>query len=77
MLYVVDSAQTDHFNALIYILSKLEVDFAKKIEHVKFGRIRGMSTRKGQVVFIKDILDEAKLRMQEKQAHAPSKIKPS
>lgn len=72
MLYVVDSSQTDHFVALKHILSALGWDWARNVEHVKFGRIKGMSTRKGQVVFIRDILDEAKLRMQEKQAQSPT-----
>ena len=31
--------------------------------HIQFGRIEGMSTRKGEVIFLRDILDEAKSRM--------------
>lgn len=31
--------------------------------HIGFGRVEGMSTRRGDVVFLKDILDEAKVRM--------------
>ena len=31
--------------------------------HIRFGRVEGMSTRKGQVVFLKDILDEAQHRV--------------
>ncbi|XP_044734606.1 probable arginine--tRNA ligase, mitochondrial isoform X2 [Chrysoperla carnea] len=37
------------------------------IGHVKFGRVRGMSTRKGSAVFLNDILDEAKDLMLKKQ----------
>ena len=31
--------------------------------HVPFGRIEGMSSRRGAVVFLKDILDEARDKM--------------
>ena len=31
--------------------------------HIRFGRVEGMSTRKGEVVFLKDILDEAQDRV--------------
>lgn len=30
--------------------------------HIRFGRIIGMSTRKGEVVFLEDVLEEAKER---------------
>lgn len=67
MLYVVDNAQTDHFDALKQILSKLKHSWANNIEHVKFGRINGMSTRKGTAIFLTDVLDEAYQRMRSKQ----------
>jgi arginyl-tRNA synthetase len=41
--------------------------WASNIEHVKFGRIKGMSTRKGTIVFLSDLLDEAHARMKAKQ----------
>uniref|UniRef100_A0A1B6CFH1 Probable arginine--tRNA ligase, mitochondrial n=1 Tax=Clastoptera arizonana TaxID=38151 RepID=A0A1B6CFH1_9HEMI len=72
MLYVVDNSQTEHFIALKDILSAMEFNWAKNIQHIKFGRVKGMSTRKGQVVFMKDILDEAKERMHQKQIESPN-----
>jgi arginyl-tRNA synthetase len=67
MLYVVDNAQSDHFVALKSILSLMDHAWASNIEHVKFGRIKGMSTRKGTIVFLSDLLDEAHARMKAKQ----------
>ncbi|XP_065161588.1 probable arginine--tRNA ligase, mitochondrial [Atheta coriaria] len=60
MIYVVDNAQTDHFVALKGILGQMKINWVDRLQHVKFGRIRGMSTRKGNVVFLKDILDETR-----------------
>ncbi|CAG2101032.1 unnamed protein product [Medioppia subpectinata] len=34
----------------------------RKLTHLKFGRILGMSTRKGDIVFLEDVLNEAKER---------------
>jgi arginyl-tRNA synthetase len=34
--------------------------------HVNFGRVHGMSTRKGNVVLLTDVLDEARVRAREK-----------
>ncbi|KAL4704122.1 hypothetical protein ACJJTC_003407 [Scirpophaga incertulas] len=67
MLYIVDNAQTDHFAALFQIVSKVNKDCVRGCEHIKFGRIKGMSTRMGNVIFLTDILDEAKRKMYEKQ----------
>jgi arginyl-tRNA synthetase len=65
--YVVDNGQNDHFTAIKSVVNQLGYDGDSFIHHVKFGRIRGMSTRKGNIVFLKDILDEAKDRMYKKQ----------
>uniref|UniRef100_A0A1B6KMN9 Probable arginine--tRNA ligase, mitochondrial n=1 Tax=Graphocephala atropunctata TaxID=36148 RepID=A0A1B6KMN9_9HEMI len=72
MVYVVDNSQHQHFTALQGVLRSLEYDWAHTVQHVKFGRIQGMSTRKGKVVFLKDILDEAKHKMIEKQHQSPT-----
>lgn len=72
MFYLADNSQHDHFAALKIILQKLELPWASNIEHVKFGRVRGMSSRKGQAVFLKDILDESRELMVQKQIESPS-----
>ncbi|XP_026302288.1 probable arginine--tRNA ligase, mitochondrial [Apis mellifera] len=38
-----------------------------RLEHVKFGKIQGMSTRKGKVIFLEDILNKAKEIMRQRQ----------
>lgn len=73
MYYVVDNSQTDHFKNLTNILYQMDLPWACRIHHVKFGRVRGLSTRKGNAVFLKNILDEAKELMKTKQIESPSK----
>ncbi|XP_035430933.2 probable arginine--tRNA ligase, mitochondrial [Spodoptera frugiperda] len=68
MLYVVDNAQTDHFAAVFEIVKQIDQKCTEGCEHIKFGRLKGMSTRTGNVVFLNDILDEAKRKMHDKQA---------
>ena len=72
MYYVVDNAQTDHFVNLIGILNTMKLPWANKLKHIKFGKIQGMSTRKGTAVFLQDILDETRIVMKEKQIQSPS-----
>nr|XP_018916577.1 PREDICTED: probable arginine--tRNA ligase, mitochondrial [Bemisia tabaci] len=67
MLYVVDRNQAEHFGSLFKILEKLDYPWAKNLVHVQFGRVRKMSTRKGEVVFLTDILDQAKELMIQRQ----------
>lgn len=67
LLYVVDNGQADHFNALFKTASSLSDRLSlENLQHVKFGRIHGMSTRQGTAIFLKDVLDEARDIMREK-----------
>lgn len=75
MFYLADNSQHDHFFALKNILQKLDLPWSTNIEHVKFGRVRGMSSRKGNAVFLKDILDECRELMVQKQIQSPSNNK--
>lgn len=72
IIYVVDNAQTDHFVALFHTAGKAMPDLDGRMQHIKFGRIKGMSTRQGTVVFLKDVLDEAREMMKLRQIQSPS-----
>ena len=61
-LYVVATDQALHFRQLFAVLDRMGKSWAKRCVHVGFGRVHGMSTRKGQVVLLNDVLDEAKNR---------------
>eukprot|EP01134_Creolimax_fragrantissima_P002764 CFRG2764T1 len=66
MYYVVAKQQDLHFKQLFEILRRLKYTWADRCNHVSFGMVQGMSTRKGDVVFLEQILDEAEARMLEK-----------
>lgn len=61
-LYVVAQDQALHFRQVFRTLKEMGLPWADRVVHVPFGRIHGMSTRKGQVVQLNDVLDEAKER---------------
>lgn len=63
MIYVVGDQQDFHFAQCFKILELMGVPFADRLEHVNFGRVKGMSTRSGDVVFLTEILDVAKKTM--------------
>jgi len=73
MYYVVDNGQSNHFVALKDLL-KLMTDssWIDSLQHIKFGRIQGMSTRKGTAIYLADVLDEAFARMKSKQMQSPT-----
>ena len=62
-LYVVASQQTVYFQQLFEVLRRMGLDFASRCEHVPFGMLqladKTMSTRKGQVIFLEDVLDKS------------------
>lgn len=44
-------------------------------QHVKFGRVQGMQTRRGDVIFLEDVLDEARSRMLQNMANSETSKK--
>ncbi|XP_043962787.1 probable arginine--tRNA ligase, mitochondrial isoform X2 [Gambusia affinis] len=63
MIYVTDKSQENHFNQLFQILLTMGNSWAERCRHVSFGLVQGMKTRTGEVVFLEDVLDEARARM--------------
>ncbi|XP_017267496.1 probable arginine--tRNA ligase, mitochondrial isoform X1 [Kryptolebias marmoratus] len=63
MIYVTDKSQENHFNQLFQILLIMGHSWAGNCRHVPFGLVQGMKTRTGDVVFLEDVLDEARARM--------------
>lgn len=62
-IYVVGSAQKLHFQQWFKIVELMGYDWAKDCIHVDFGMVSleegALSTRKGNVVFLEDVLDKA------------------
>uniref|UniRef100_A0A3Q3L8B1 Probable arginine--tRNA ligase, mitochondrial n=1 Tax=Mastacembelus armatus TaxID=205130 RepID=A0A3Q3L8B1_9TELE len=73
MIYVTDKSQVNHFNQLFQILLVMGHSWADRCQHVPFGLVQGMSTRTGEVVFLEDVLDEARARMLHNMSQAKSK----
>ena len=67
MFYIVGTQQEHHFKQLFLILELMGKDWASKCHHINFGMIKSkdgnMSTRKGSVVFLEEILDQVKEEM--------------
>ena len=62
-IYVVGSQQSLHFQQLFKVLELIGFEWAKDMIHVPFGMVAleegTMSTRKGRVVFLEDVLNQA------------------
>lgn len=62
-IYVVGSQQSLHFEQLFKVLEIVGFEWAKDLIHVPFGMVSleegTMSTRKGRVVFLEDVLNQA------------------
>ncbi len=63
VLYVVGNEQKLHFEQLKAVVKKMEYDFYQDIHHINFGLVlqdgKKMSTRKGKIVKLEDVLKEA------------------
>ncbi len=59
MIYVVSSQQDLHLKQFFKVLSLMEFPWASNLEHVNYGLVQGMSTRRGTVVFLDQIIREA------------------
>lgn len=63
LLYVVGGEQSLHFEQVFRVLGKMDDTWEERCKHVPFGLMRmegqKMSTRKGKVLFLEDVLNEA------------------
>ncbi|PSL42215.1 arginyl-tRNA synthetase [Planomicrobium soli] len=61
--YVVGSEQTLHFKQLFLVLQKMGYRWAEEMTHIPFGFVlkdgKKMSTRKGEIVLLEEVLAEA------------------
>lgn len=64
-LYVVGAEQSVHFQQVFETLKLAGYDWSDRMIHVPFGRIHGISTRKGTLVFLEDILQRGSDRVRE------------
>lgn len=82
-VYVVGADQVLHFQQLFAVTAKLDPWFQGRMIHTPFGMIKlpegKMSTRKGNVIFLEDVLDEAVQRVlaviEEKNPDLPDKAR--
>ncbi len=62
-LYVVGQEQTVHFKQVMEVLKKLGFNWANDMKHIPFGLYlkdgKKMSTRKGRVILLQEVLQEA------------------
>lgn len=66
MIYVIASQQDLHVKQFFKIIELMgHPDLAAKCQHINFGLVQGMSTRKGTVKFLDDILHDVGEKMHE------------
>uniref|UniRef100_A0ABI7XD27 Probable arginine--tRNA ligase, mitochondrial n=1 Tax=Felis catus TaxID=9685 RepID=A0ABI7XD27_FELCA len=63
MIYVTDKGQKKHFQQVFQMLQIMGYDWAERCQHVPFGVVQGMKTRRGEVTFLEDVLNEIRSRM--------------
>lgn len=80
-IYVVGNEQSNHFKQLKAVLKEMGFDWSDDIYHVPFGLItkdgKKLSTRKGKIVLLEEVLNEAvqsaKQQIAEKNPDLPNK----
>lgn len=72
-IYVIASQQDLHMQQLFKIMELSNRPWAKNMVHINFGMVLGMSTRKGKVEFLEDVLNDAKNTMHEVMKENPAK----
>lgn len=66
MIYVIASQQDLHMMQLIKIIELMgRKDLSDRLQHINFGLVAGMSTRRGTVKFLDDILRDCADKMHE------------
>lgn len=70
LFYVVDNTQSKHFYLLKSVISQINSNI--NIHHIPFGRIHGMSSRKGQGILLEQLLNQAKSTMDLKRKFSKS-----
>ncbi|XP_035950699.2 putative arginine--tRNA ligase, mitochondrial isoform X3 [Halichoerus grypus] len=63
MIYVTDKGQKKHFQQVFQMLQIMGYDWAERCQHLPFGVVQGMKTRRGNVTFLEDVLNEIRSRM--------------
>ncbi|CAO1638394.1 unnamed protein product [Sympodiomycopsis kandeliae] len=67
MIYVVASQQDLHLGQFFKVLDLMGYQWAasseNRLQHINFGMVQGMSSRRGTAVFLEHILDETKDKM--------------
>lgn len=80
-LYAVGNEQSNHFKQLKAVLKEMGFDWADDMYHVPFGLItqggKKLSTRKGKIVLLEEVLDDAVAsaleQIEEKNSELPNK----
>ncbi|WP_407371619.1 arginine--tRNA ligase [Carnobacterium sp.] len=80
-LYVVGNEQSNHFKQLKAVLKEMGYDWADDMHHIPFGLItqggKKLSTRKGKIVLLEEVLDDAVAsaleQIEEKNTDLPNK----
>ncbi|KAI9199732.1 uncharacterized protein BJ171DRAFT_585020 [Polychytrium aggregatum] len=77
MFYIVGDQQIHHFKQLFKILEQMGLPWSANCQHISFGMVKSkdgnMSTRKGTVVFLEDMLNSTKEEMRAVMMRNPEK----